>query len=116
MSAEEHPERHIFPWLAPPRCVAVILVAYLALSLIYNVVVPIFEAPDEPQHFMFVKHLADGKGLPVQGEAANSAWAQEGSQPPLYYLAGALLISGIDTNDVDTLLWVNPHANMGVPL
>ncbi len=116
MSAEEHPERHIFPWLAPPRCVAVILVAYLALSLIYNIVVPIFEAPDEPQHFMFVKHLADGKGLPVQGEAANSAWAQEGSQPPLYYLAGALLISSIDTDDVDALLWVNPHANMGVPL
>jgi len=116
MSAAEHAKRHTLPRLAAPHSVALVLVAYLALSLIYNIIVPIFEAPDEPQHFMFVKHLADGKGLPVQGEAANSAWAQEGSQPPLYYLAGALLISGIDTDDVDALLWVNPHANMGIPL
>lgn len=116
MSAAERAKRHMLSRLAAPNSAALILIVYLLLSLVYNVTVPIFEAPDEPQHFMFVKHLADGKGLPVQGEAANSTWAQEGSQPPLYYLAGALLISGIDTDDVDTLLWVNPHANMGVPL
>lgn len=100
---------HDQPWLP-------ILLAYLLLALLYGLINPLFEAPDEPQHFWFVKHLADGNGLPVQGPAGLDTWAQEGSQPPLYYLVGSMLIRGIDTDDVDGLLWFNPHVNMGVPL
>lgn len=96
--------------------IVVILVAYLALGIVYGVVNPVFEAPDEPQHFFFVKHLADGKGLPVQSQSGKQAWAQEGSQPPLYYALAALIISGVDTSDAERLLWANPHVNMGVPL
>jgi len=88
----------------------------LTLGIVYGVVTPMFEAPDEPQHFWFVKYLADGGGLPVQGASGKATWAQEGSQPPLYYAIAALLVSGIDTDDMDQLLWRNPHANMGVPL
>ena len=52
----------------------------------------------------------------MQDEGSTDAWAQEGSQPPLYYAIGALLISGMDTSDAEELLWFNPHVNMGVPL
>jgi 4-amino-4-deoxy-L-arabinose transferase-like glycosyltransferase len=98
------------------RGIWVILLGYLTLAVVYSLVTPIFEAPDEPQHFWVVKHLADGNGLPVQGQGEESGWEQEGSQPPLYYMLSALLISGLDTSDLPQLLWRNPHANMGVPL
>ncbi len=99
------------PWL-----VASVAALFLALGVLYNVTVPIFEAPDEIQHFYYIKHLADGKGLPVQGSAeGRQTWAQEGSQPPLYYLLGALVIQGIDTSDAGEVIWLNPQANIGVP-
>lgn len=93
-----------------------ILAAYLALAVTYGLVNPLFEAPDEPQHFWFIKHVADHGALPVQGEQGLETWAQEGSQPPLYYLLSAPLVALIDTDDAEDLLWRNPHVNMGVPL
>ena len=93
-----------------------ILAAYLALAVTYGLVNPLFEAPDEPQHFWFIKHVADHGALPVQGEQGVETWAQEGSQPPLYYLVSAPLLVLIDTDDAAELLWFNPHVNMGVPL
>lgn len=95
---------------------ASVIALFLALGIVYNVTVPIFEAPDEIQHFYYIKHLADGKGLPVQGSAeSRQAWAQEGGQPPLYYLLGALVIRGMDTSDAGEVIWYNPQANIGTP-
>ena len=96
--------------------ITLVLVVFVALGLVYSIVNPIFEAPDEIQHFFFIKHLADGDGLPVQGPAGRDTWAQEGSQPPLYYALTALAIAPIDTDDVESLLWENRHANIGDPL
>ncbi|MGC8826995.1 MAG: ArnT family glycosyltransferase, partial [Anaerolineae bacterium] len=99
------------PWL-----VAFVVALFLALGVVYNATVPIFEAPDEIQHFYYIKHLADGKGLPVQGSAeSRQSWAQEGSQPPLYYLLGALIIRDLDTSDAGEIIWLNPQANIGTP-
>lgn len=99
------------PWL-----VASVVALFLALGVVYNVTVPIFEAPDEIQHFYYIKHLADGKGLPVQGSPeSRQTWAQEGSQPPLYYLLGTLVIRGMDTSDAGEIIWLNPQANIGTP-
>jgi hypothetical protein len=47
------------------KAIAAILVAFVLLSTTYSVVTPIFEAPDELQHYFFVQHLADGEGLPI---------------------------------------------------
>ncbi|MCD6289096.1 MAG: phospholipid carrier-dependent glycosyltransferase, partial [Anaerolineae bacterium] len=101
--------------VARPRLIWAILGAYLVLATIYNVTVPIFEAPDEFHHYFYIKHLADGDGLPIQRPGQNALWAQEGSQPPLYYAAAALLTRWIDTSDALGLLWFNPHANIGDP-
>ena len=96
--------------------IALILAAFIALGLVYSLVTPIFEAPDEIYHYFVIKHLADGKGLPVQSPENPGLWEQEGSQPPLYYLIGALATFWSDTSDAEDLLWYNPQRNVGRPL
>lgn len=93
----------------------VILVLFVLLGILYSVITPIFEASDELWHYPFVKHLADGGGLPVQRRDQLGPWRQEGSQPPLYYALGALLTSHINTQDLDSVRQLNPHADIGVP-
>ena len=89
---------------------------FLILGFIYSVANPIFEAPDEVFHYPYIKHLADGQGLPVQRLDAEQLWEQEGSQPPLYYALGALLTRWIDTDDLSLVRVLNPHARIGIPL
>ncbi len=96
--------------------IALVLATFIALGITYSLITPIFEAPDEIYHYFFIKHVADGKGLPVQNPDDTGLWEQEGSQPPLYYLLGALATFWIDTSDAEDLLWHNPQANIGTPL
>jgi 4-amino-4-deoxy-L-arabinose transferase-like glycosyltransferase len=95
-----------------------IIVAFITLGVTYSVVTPIFEASDELWHYPFVKHLADGNGLPVQDANADQPWRQEGSQPPLYYALSALATFWIDTSDAyeghPPLPWHNPHVDNGL--
>jgi 4-amino-4-deoxy-L-arabinose transferase-like glycosyltransferase len=107
--------KHGSPNLQLPA-IALILAMFIILGVTYSLVTPIFEAPDEIYHYFFIKHLADGKGLPVQNPEDTGLWEQEGSQPPLYYLIGALATFWIDTSDAEDLLWRNPQANIGTPL
>ncbi|MCD6520982.1 MAG: DUF2142 domain-containing protein, partial [Anaerolineae bacterium] len=91
-----------------------ILGGYLLLGFVYSLTVPLFEAPDELYHYAFVKHLADGHGLPVlRSPGLIGLWRQEGGQPPLYYILGALLTRWIDTRDASRVIWRNPHADVG---
>ena len=98
------------------RFVLVVLVGFVLLSTTYSVITPVFEAPDEVFHYPYIKHVADGRGLPVQDPEDHELWEQEGSQPPLYYLAAALLTHWIDTDDVAEVRRLNPHATIGIPL
>jgi 4-amino-4-deoxy-L-arabinose transferase-like glycosyltransferase len=63
------------------------------LALLNNVVNPLFEPPDELEHYHYVRYLVKQKQLPVQSLDAEPSQAH---QPPLYYLIGALLVTGID--------------------
>ncbi len=92
-----------------------ILVAFVALALIYARATPPLEASDELWHVGMVDALADTGSLPVQVPGVETAWEQEGSQPPLYYLLAAGLVAGIDRDDFDALRQPNPHARAGVP-
>ena len=47
--------------------------------------------------------------------AVEQPWAQEGSQPPLYYLTAAGLTGWIDTADYEQVTLRNPFARIGVP-
>ena len=97
------------------RLLYTILAAYLVLATLYSAVTPIFEASDELWHYPMVQYLSThGLALPVQDPAVTTAWRQEGSQPPLYYLVAAAITSPIDTSDMDAIRQQNPHADIGV--
>ncbi|MBI4789487.1 MAG: hypothetical protein HY782_20850 [Chloroflexi bacterium] len=93
-------------WL--PTRLAILLVAFVALALFYSLIIPLFEGPDEDDHFRFAKFIADTRALPVQlfkpggGVAGHQGW-----QPPLYYTLAALVISPLDTSDFAQHLWRN---------
>lgn len=84
---------------------------FLTLAVIYSLVVPLFEGPDEDDHFRYAKYLADHRALPVQlFQAGGGAAGHQGWQPPLYYALAAVVISPIDTSDFPNHLQRNPAA------
>ena len=100
--------------LREQRHITLILAGFLALGGLYATVNPVFEAPDEIQHYFCVKHIADGKGLPVVRQGSEETCNPEGGQPPLYYLVGALVTFGVDTSDAQLLLNPNPYVTLGM--
>jgi len=91
--------------------ITLILVAFAGLGVVYSVVTPLAEAPDEDWHYDYVKYVADGRGLPVLhfDPSKNIVYGTVGHHPPLYYGLSALLTFWINTDDADSLLWDNPH-------
>lgn len=100
----------------PITDLALLTVVFLALGVAYMFATPIFEPPDEINHYPVVQHIATTGTLPVQRPGVETLWEQEGSQPPLYYLIGAGLTGWIDTSDLPELRQRNPHAKFGIPL
>ena len=94
-----------------------VIVAFLALGLIYSVSTPMLEALDEVWHVAVIHHIVHHGELPVQPEdpAETGLWRQQANQPPLYYLLGAGLVAWIDTDDFPSLVEYNPHASGGHP-
>jgi 4-amino-4-deoxy-L-arabinose transferase-like glycosyltransferase len=92
----------------------VLLAIFIALAVLYSVVVPIFDASDEFWHYPMVAWLADGNRLPVQDPENPGPWKQEGSQPPLYYYLGAELTFWVDTSDMPETRRENPHVDNGL--
>ncbi len=93
-----------------------ITILFILLGITYSLVTPIFEASDEISHYPVVQHIASTGRLPVQRPGVETLWEQEGSQPPLYYLIAAGLTFWIDTSDLESVRWRNPHAKLGIPL
>ncbi|HYN88863.1 MAG TPA: glycosyltransferase family 39 protein, partial [Ardenticatenaceae bacterium] len=72
---------------APHRSLVLILIAFTLLSLAFNTLTPLGEAPDEVSHFSYVRHLAATSRLPEpQGTVFGEVF-----QPPLYYVLAAPL-------------------------
>lgn len=92
---------------------AIVVGIFVAFAILFSIVIPLFEAPDEIWHFRYIKHLADTGRLPQLSPSNPGPWRQEGSQPPLYYALIASIISPIDTSDIDTVSRPNPHAAVG---
>ena len=94
--------------------ISFILAVFIVLCLLYSFIVPPFEASDELWHYPMVKYIADHRALPIQDAENVGPWRQEGSQPPLYYVIGAVATFWIDTSDVDVVRHLNPHADNGI--
>ncbi len=92
-----------------------ILITYFVIGISYIMLNPLWEAPDEIHHYPMVQYLqTNNLNLPSQAEGTVGLWQQEGNQPPLYYILGAILTSMINTDDIDHVMRVNPHADIGI--
>ena len=82
-----------------------ILAVFLIVGTLYAVYTPVWQAPDEPAHYNYIRALAEGDGFPVlepgdydqaylsrltsekfPPELLVDSVKYEGHQPPLYYL------------------------------
>jgi hypothetical protein len=98
------------------RLPLLILASYCCAAVLYAVSAPLLDVSDEPRHYAYVHHLANGGALPVQRigqEESEAPWHQEGSQPPLYYVLMSLLVRPIDRSDFAEFWQFNPHAQLG---
>lgn len=93
--------------------IILILLAFMLLAGLYSVVNPLFEAPDEVWHYEYVRWLVEDNGLPRPEDVGQAPWNQEGSQPPLYYMAAALITKLIPTDNAAAVIRYNPHAAYG---
>ncbi len=93
----------------------IILGIFIILAIFYAVTAPILETSDEPRHYGMVDTVAVTGKLPVQNSDKDTTYRQEGSQPPLYYMLTALLISPIDRDDAADIQF-NPFRKIGIAL
>jgi MFS family permease len=71
---------------------AAIMLAHVGLSLLFNAATPIFEAPDEDGHYLFVRYLQVYHTLPVQTLDPDGPRAHH---PPLYHVLAALITAWV---------------------
>src|SRR5690349_14479173 len=98
------------PWrFNPPKSLLVLLALSGLLLIGWSLAVPIFEAPDEPHHWLFARYLNEKKRLPVFNQEL-----VEANSPPLYYALIAPVASDtpfpptfVDKNGKPTPLGVN---------
>lgn len=96
-----------YHWLLPA--------AFFCIGLIYLYSAPHFEASDNIPHVGVIKWIAETGTLPVQSAEHDRLYAQEGSQPPLYYFLMSFVWSAFDTSDFAETLQRNPLAFIGHP-
>lgn len=82
---------------------------YVVLAIFYSLSVPHWEAPDEPGHFAYIRHLRETRTLPIQGQHA----AGEAHQPPLYYAVAAIFTIPGDISSPVGQLRSNPNFMWG---
>lgn len=92
-----------------------ILALYVFLGMRFIDAVPLFEVPNEPWHFGYIRWLVDHHALPSMVESSDAWELGQAHQPPLYYAIGALCTRHIDTGPVEGIYVRNPHAALGRP-
>jgi 4-amino-4-deoxy-L-arabinose transferase-like glycosyltransferase len=86
-----------------------IMVAFAILGTLYSFAIPVFEAPNEPCHYLYARQIV-GRSRGVESGELCSA---EFRQPPLYYAIGAVFTGWGEDGDV--VYERNPHAVLGSP-
>jgi 4-amino-4-deoxy-L-arabinose transferase-like glycosyltransferase len=78
------------------REILIVSAVFLVIGLVFSLVVPVFEAHEEEAYFRYVRHIAEGRGLPLV--PADVLFPQE-HQAPLYFLLSGTLISPLDLSE-----------------
>ncbi|HEY9528040.1 MAG TPA: hypothetical protein VIR02_13185 [Anaerolineales bacterium] len=84
------------------RWLILILGLYTLLALAYSLLMPIWEAPDEPAHYHLAWHLAHYK------EYASEEINYEAHQPRAFYYLGSWMIRALDTIDPALTRYIRP--------
>jgi hypothetical protein len=84
------------------RWLTLILVLYFLLAMAYSLLMPIWEAPDEPAHYHLAWHLAH------YGEYASEEINYEAHQPRPFYYLGSWIIRALDTIDPKLTRYIHP--------
>ncbi|MBE3134465.1 MAG: glycosyltransferase family 39 protein, partial [Acidobacteria bacterium] len=93
---------------APPW---IVLALYFAGAVLWLLVTPPFEAPDEASHFDFVRFVAVNGSLPRDPQQDRSVWYDtEWFQPPLYYVAMSPVAAALDASGAGPLHERNPRS------
>lgn len=71
------------------RWLLLLIAVYVVLAAAYSWVVPLGEAPDEVDHFLYVRYLVENREFPVMHLNAAENETMEANQPPLFYLLNA---------------------------
>lgn len=91
-----------------PSKLKILLAVFGVVAMAYSLIIPLFEGPDEDDHFRYAKFIADHHALPAQlFEPGGGIAGHQGWQPPLAYTLAALVINPIDTADYEQHLWRN---------
>lgn len=85
------------------RWLTLIFALYFLLGVGYSLLMPIWEAPDEPAHY----HLA--WRITRKGEYATEELNYEANQPRTFYYLGSLVIRALDQFDTRLSDYVFPH-------
>ncbi len=89
-------------------------ILYLLVGVVYTLVTPVFEKPDEDGHYGYILYLQEHRTLPPLTFA--DGFPSEYKQPPLYYLIASTMTAWLpDDTNPDRLLVTNPYADFSVP-
>lgn len=86
-----------------------------ATTIVYSLVVPPFEPPDELAHLQYARYVATTGTLPSAVPAPDSEWraaSYEFVQQPLYYIGAAAVLRSIGLATPGPVLALNPRSRM----
>jgi len=92
-----------------------IILTYIVVACLFSFTVPLYEAPDEPHHLLYVDFIAAQHRLPNLNTADRVSVPNEGYQPPLYYALAAGLLNLLGRSRVDPVILKNPAFFSTVP-
>lgn len=98
-----------------------VILFFVIFAVAYAFSTPIFEAGDELKHFARVNAIAQGEALLSTGPDAtpealpalldDTRYQEVALEPPLYYQMAALLVSPVDTSNLNQFTEANPFVN-----
>ncbi len=92
-----------------------VILAYVVVACLFSFSVPLYEAPDEPSHLLYVNFIASQHRLPNLNTPDRTSVPYEGHQPPLYYALAAGLLNLLGKSQVNPVIQQNPAFLANVP-